>query len=176
MSEFIPFNFKVNLYNEESREMLCQGFFSEVSGLELTMEPKVISEGGRNWGELQRVGATKFSPIVLKRGVTQHNDLWSWFDAVSRGNNYGYRMQGEIVVYGLGVDANKERIPVITWKLGGVLPTKFKGADLSSTAAQVAIEEVHLAIESLTIERPSNSTGQSDTSTSNSTATGGALA
>ncbi len=168
MPEFIAFNFHVNLYNEENQEMLCQGLFSEVSGLELTMEPKVISEGGRNWGEIQRVGTTKFSPIVLKRGITQHNDLWSWFDTVSRGNNYGYRMQGEIVVYGPGLDDSKERIPAITWKLGGVLPTKFKGADLSSTAAQVAIEEVHLAIESLTIERPNSSTSSANSNTQQS--------
>ncbi len=158
MSEFIPFNFAVNLYNDASNEMLCQGYFSEVNGLELTMEPKIIAEGGRNWGEVQRVGPTKFSPIILKRGVTHHNDLWSWFDAVTQGNNYGYRLSGEIDVYGAEFDEEGERKVVMTWKLKGILPTKFKGPDLNSTSNQVAIEEVHLAVESLTLNRPSTNT------------------
>jgi hypothetical protein len=39
----------------------------------------------------------------------------------------------------------------MTWSLTNVLPTRFKGADLSSTAGQVAIEEVTLVHESLTL-------------------------
>jgi phage tail-like protein len=154
MPEFVPFRFEVNLYNEKDEQMLCRGYFSEVSGLELTMEPRVITEGGRNWGEHQRVGVTKFSPVILKRGVTDINDLWAWFDATTRGANYGYRLQGEIKVFGSTFDENKVPKTVMIWKLGGVLPTKFKGSDLSSTANQVAIEELHLVHESLTIERP----------------------
>ena len=65
MSEFVPFRFKVNLYNSESNQLLCSGKFSEATGFELTMEPKTIQEGGRNWGELQRSGLTKFAPMVM---------------------------------------------------------------------------------------------------------------
>ncbi len=54
VSEFVPFRFRVNLYNSSSNQLLCSGAFSEVTGFELTMEPKAIQEGGRNWGELQR--------------------------------------------------------------------------------------------------------------------------
>ena len=34
MPEFVPFNFKVHLYNESNNQMLCQGLFSEVQGLD----------------------------------------------------------------------------------------------------------------------------------------------
>jgi len=154
MPEFIPFRFLVNLYDESRQTMLCSGLFSEVSGLEMTMEPKVITEGGRNWGEIQRAGVTKFSPVVLKRGVTDINDLWSWFDATTRGANYGYRLSGEIKVFGSEMEAPNQPKTVMVWRLAGVLPTKFKGADLSSVANQIAIEEVHLVHESLMLERP----------------------
>lgn len=63
LSEFVPFRFKVSLYRSDSNELLCAGSFSEVTGFELTMEPRVIKEGGLNWGEHQRSGPTKFSPI-----------------------------------------------------------------------------------------------------------------
>ena len=154
MPEFVPFRFEVSLYEENKEELLCRGLFSEVSGLELTMEPRAIAVGGRNWGEVQRVGPTKFSPIVLKRGVTEINDMWDWFDATTRGNNYGYRLQGEIKVLGGELNEDGEAQPVMVWKLEGVLPTRFKGPDLSSTSNQVAIEELTLVHESLRLEPP----------------------
>ena len=166
MSEFIPFRFKVSLYSGDRSQLLCGGYFSEVTGFEMTMEPKVITEGGRNWGELQRSGSTKFAPIILKRGVTTMNDLWSWFDITTREANYAYRLTGEITVLGNpttsvskgqhGVQTTTEN-PIMVWKLTGVLPTKFKGPDLSSTANQVAIEELHLVHEGLELERPTRS-------------------
>lgn len=166
---FIPFRFKVTLYSadkaggataantaaaqrQESGDILCGGYFSEVSGLEVSMAQKTISEGGRNWGELQRSGPTTFATVILKRGVTTVNDLWSWFDVSTRGANYGYRLRGEIEV--LGNVEGGEAVAVMTWSLSNVLPVKFKGPDLSSTASQVAIEELHLVHEGLELQRP----------------------
>lgn len=155
MSEFVPFRFEVSLYHRSKSDLLCRGYFSEVTGLELTMEPRAIQEGGRNWGEIQRIGQTRFTPIVLKRGVTKIHDLWTWFDAVTRGQNYGYRLHGTIKVMGSEVDSSGVAKAIMTWKLDGVLPTRFKGADLSSTASQVAIEEITLIHESLVLEAAS---------------------
>jgi phage tail-like protein len=163
MSEFVPFRFRVNLFNSSTNELLCSGAFSEVTGFELTMEPTAIPEGGCNWGEHQRVGITRFSPMVLKRGVTQINDLWQWFDATTRGASYGHRLHGEITLLGNprvqeGSDQPREN-PVMTWKLSGVLPTRFKGPDMNATASQVAIEELHLVHEGLELERSATGTG-----------------
>ena len=49
---------------------LCQGAFSECTGLEATMEPKVIKVGGSNYGAVQRAGQVSFATVVLKRGMT----------------------------------------------------------------------------------------------------------
>lgn len=162
MSEFVPFRFRVSLFASNRSEVLCGGYFSEVTGLEVTMEPKVIAEGGRNWGAFQRSGQTKFAPVVLKRGVTSIDDLWEWFDVTTRGANYGYRLTGEIEVLGnptvqidqQGKITSVTDNTVMVWKLAQVLPAKFKGPDLSATASQVAIEEVQLVHEGLTLERP----------------------
>jgi len=159
---FVPFRFKVNLYNSDDNTLLCSGKFSEVTGFELTMEPKTIQEGGRNWGEVHRSGQTKFAPMTLKRGVTSMNDLWSWFDATTRGANYGYRLSGEIIVLGNPVKIGEEN-PLMTWKLTGVMATKFKGPDLNSTASQVAIEEVQLVHEGLELEREKQSVPSGET-------------
>ena len=122
---------------------VCSGAFSECSGLEATMEPKVIKEGGRNYGAAQRAGPVSFSNVVLKRGITTTRDLWSWFELVSRGG-YAYRLAAVITMLDLGGN------PVLRWELEKALAVKFKAADLSAQATEVGIEELHLAHEGLT--------------------------
>ena len=55
------------------------GAFSEVSGLEATMEHKVIKEGGNNYGPRLRVGPVSFATVVLKRGIVEADNLWDWW-------------------------------------------------------------------------------------------------
>ena len=150
-AEFIPFRFRVALFADEGgSQLVCRGSFSEVTGLEASMAVKNLKEGGRNWGEVQLSGPTSFSPVVLKRGFTEVGDLWKWFDAMNRQANYALRYTGLIEVF------HPSRAftdgPTVKWWLHQVLPTKFKGPDLSATASQVAIEELHLVHEGFTLE------------------------
>jgi len=145
--EFIPFRFRVTLCDAGGAQ-LCEGAFSEVTGLEATMTPKAIKVGGHNWGEVQLSGPTTFPPLILKRGITQVADLWTWFDLTTRQANYGLRYDGVIEVMNAG-----EESPRLRWRIHNALPTKFKGADLSATANQVALEELHLVHEGLVLER-----------------------
>ncbi|MBI5329704.1 MAG: phage tail protein [Betaproteobacteria bacterium] len=145
---FIPFRFRASLTSDEGA-LLCQGLFSEVSGLEASMTPKAHKEGGRNWGEVQLSGPAVFPPVVLKRGVTEIADLWNWFDLTTRQANYGLRYTGVIEVF----HPEQPDEPVLIWTLENALPTKFKGPDLSATASQVAVEELHLVHEGLTLTR-----------------------
>lgn len=55
------------------------GAFSEISGLEATMEHKVIKEGGRNYGPAIRVGQVSFATVILKRGIVEVDNLWNWW-------------------------------------------------------------------------------------------------
>ncbi|NTV11387.1 MAG: phage tail protein [Zoogloea sp.] len=150
-AEIIPFRFRVSLFSDEDGgNVLCRGAFSEVTGLEASMAPKSLKEGGRNWGEVQLSGGVSFPPVILKRGITSLADLWSWFDVTTRQANYALRYTGLIEVYHTDADIQL----AFRWRLFNVLPTKFKGPDLSSTASQVAVEELHLVHEGLELERP----------------------
>jgi phage tail-like protein len=130
---------------------LCGAQFSEVTGLEATMEPKVIKEGGRNFGVLQRVGPVTFATVVLKRGIGQIDDLWRWFELVS-GGAYGKRLTAVITLY--GPEQGTRDAPIYQWRLHRALPTKFKTADLNATSTAVGIEELHIAHEGLELPRP----------------------
>jgi len=151
VAEFIPYRFQVNLFSDtQMSDLVCAGAFSEVTGLEASMSPFKIKEGGRNWGEVQLAGITTFPAIVLKRGMTEVEDLWKWFEFTTQQANYGYRLQGEIRVLSA---QDKPRV-LQRWVLNHVMAIKFKGPDLSSSASSVAIEELQLVHEGLTLIRP----------------------
>jgi len=123
---------------------LCSGAFAECTGIEATMEPKIIKAGGLNYGPAQRVGPVTFATVVLKRGMTSTRDLWNWFQLVA-GGAYSYRLSAEIEV------RNSAGEPALTWGLARALPVKFKAADLNARGTEVGIEELHLAHEGLTL-------------------------
>lgn len=121
---------------------ICAGAFAECSGLEATMEAKVIKAGGSNYGAYQRPGPVSFATVVLKRGMTASRDLFKWFQLVN-GGGYAYRLSAEIDMQ------NAEGGTVLTWGLDNCLPVKFKAADLNAKGTEVGIEELHLAHEGL---------------------------
>lgn len=123
---------------------LCQGAFAECTGLEATMEPKVIKVGGANYGAVQRAGPVTFATVVLKRGMTQTRDLWNWFRMVGSGG-YAYRMQVEIEM------RNARNETQVRWLLRRAMPVKFKAADLNAKGNEIGIEELHLAHEGLVL-------------------------
>lgn len=150
-SPFPGFRFQVNFLEQGSRVSLARGAFSECSGLEATMEPEAIKEGGRNYGPAQRVGPVSFAEVALKRGLTSNWDLWKWFYKVAAGA-YAYRLDVEIMILGPGdLELNQPRLK---WKLARCLPTKFKAPDLDASSDQIAIEELHLVHEGLTLIEP----------------------
>lgn len=150
-SPFSGFRFQVNFLQQSSRVSLARGAFSECSGLEATMEPEVIKEGGRNYGPAQRVGRVSFAEVVLKRGLTSNWDLWSWFYKVAQGS-YAYRLDVEIMI--LGPEGGSKSQPRFVWKLERCLPTKFKAPELDASSDQISVEELHLVHERLTLVEP----------------------
>ncbi len=140
-------DFKEQLLDAEKpgeKVLLCSGAFAECSGLEASMEPKVIKEGGRNWGVVQRAGRTAFATLILKRGMTSSRDLWTWYEFVGSGK-YAHRMNAVVTMFD---NAGKA---MLGWKLSNALPVKFKAADLNAKGGDVAVEELHLAHEGLSL-------------------------
>jgi len=121
---------------------VCSGAFAECTGLEATMEPKVIKEGGSNYGNAQRAGGITFATVVLKRGISADRGLWQIFNAVSSGM-YAPRMQVTITLMDYSGD------PAIAWQLDRAMPIKFKFGDLNAKGTEVGIEELHLVHEGL---------------------------
>jgi phage tail-like protein len=116
--------------------------FAECTGLDATMEPKTIKEGGRNYGAGQRVGGVTFSTVVLKRGVSTDRSMWQIFNATTSGQ-YAPRLQVTIAL----LDGSLQTI--MTWQLAHAMPVKFKFADFNAKGTEVGIEELHFVHEGL---------------------------
>jgi phage tail-like protein len=143
------FRFQVDFFTDSladnashSQFQVCSGAFAECTGLEATMEPKVIKEGGRNYGAAQRAGGTTFATVVLKRGISNNQNLYQIFNSVSTGT-FAPRMQVTINLF----DTNGSA--VLAWQLNRAMPIKYKFADLNARNAEVGIEELHLVHEGL---------------------------
>jgi phage tail-like protein len=121
---------------------LCSGAFSECTGLEATMEVKVIKEGGRNYGVIQRSGPVSFATVILKRGMTTTRDLYNWFELVGNGA-YAYRLAATVTMF------DPSGKGVLSWKLEKAIPVKFKAAELNAKSTEVGVEELQLAHEGL---------------------------
>jgi phage tail-like protein len=126
---------------------LCSGAFSECTGLEATMEPKVIKAGGANYGAAQRAGPVTFATVILKRGMTKTRDLWKWFDLVNSQAKYAFRLDATITMLAPPPEGDTEAQPILEYSLRRALPIKFKAADLNARGSEVGIEELHLAHE-----------------------------
>jgi len=129
-----------------NRPDLAKGSFSECTGLEATMEPKIIKSGGSNYGAAQRAGPVTFGTVVLKRGMTANRDLWKAFSSITEQAHSATRFDVTITV------KSPDAQSVFKVMLARALPVKFKCGDLSARATEVGIEELHLAHEGLSFK------------------------
>lgn len=161
-----PFRFRVEFFEPSAAgfaagepQPLCGGAFSEVSGLEATMEPKAIKEGGRNYGDRQRAGRVTFATVILKRGVTPVQHLWRWFELVA-GGRYAIRLDARLVHLGPGEDPETGR-GALEWRMANALPVKFRAATMNAASAnEVAVEELHFVHEGLSLVQPGRGAGR----------------
>jgi phage tail-like protein len=116
-------------------ESLAVAGFNEVSGLEVDTDVQSFREGGENKYERQLAGPTKFpSRLTLKRGVTEADGLWTWFEDASKG-----RIQRRNVTVVLMNGGGEE---VRRWAFQRACPVKWVGPRLAAGAAEVAFESV----------------------------------
>lgn len=150
---FTTFRFLVEVKVDGIGDKLCGATFSEVDGLEMTMEPKSIREGGNNTSALHFVGPVSYGQLTLKRGMTPNFDLWKWFARVNSPGYRGVRARAEIIV--VSSDGTTEDARFVA---EGCLPTKLRAPALNAKEGQVAIEEMQLVYQTLTLRAASGGT------------------
>ncbi len=144
---FTAFRFSVQIRVDGVASEVCEASFSECDGLEMTMEPKTIREGGNNNRQIHLAGPVSYGQLTLKRGMTSNFDLWDWFEKVLQRGGNGFRADVQVKIMtsdGANVEAS--------YLLTRCLPIKFKVPALTAQDGQIAIEEMQLAYERISLE------------------------
>jgi phage tail-like protein len=149
---FAAFNFAVEIDVPGVSGKICNAAFAECDGLELTHDVKTIREGGNNRAQIRLTGPASFGTVTLKRGMTPNFHLWQWFDSVVA--NPALRAHGEVVIFTRAYreSGREERARFLLEKC---VPVKLKAPPLNARDGMVAIEELALACESITLKAAS---------------------
>ncbi len=133
---FLSFNFAV-----EINGVIVSGF-NEVSGLQAEIEIQEYREGGVNEYIHKRAGPARYpSNLILKRGIGDSTELWSWYCDVLQGTVH--RKSLDVVLMD-STGAEQRR-----WTLQNAYPVKWTGPDFKAQSSEVAIESLELAHEGL---------------------------
>jgi len=121
---------------------LLVGGFSDVTGLTVELDVEEYQEGGLNAYVHKLAGPARYpNNLVLKRGLTRDRTLWTWHQAVTRGNIQ--RKNGSVVL----LDSRTEE--TWRWNFVAAYPVRWVGPELRAGTAEVAIETLELVHQGL---------------------------
>jgi len=120
------------------------GRFMEVSGLEVSVAVEEVPEGGENSFVHKLPGRMTWPNIVLKRGVTQNDNLLTWLNKSSgeqfaANSNTLTRSTAAIVLMGPGAARLR------SWPFDGAFPVKWTGPRFAVGSTDAAAEELEIA-------------------------------
>jgi len=135
---FRAFNFRIEFDG-------ISGAFSEVSGLSSDGDSVDYREGTDIPLTVRKlIGLRKYGNITLKRGITQNQELWKWYENIT--NGIPDRRSGSIILM------DEQREDVIRWGVENAWINKYEGASLKASGNEIAIETIELVHEGLSIE------------------------
>ncbi len=140
-------DFRVEILLPGARAPLCDAAFAECDGLELRFDVRALREGGDPARQRLLAGAASYGEVTLRRGMTASFDLWDWCALVMR--DPGVRADARVLV--LAPDGESVRAAFL---LERCLPVRLKAPRLDAVDGAVAIEELRLACELITLDRP----------------------
>ncbi len=140
------FNFLVDLGTGDTGSV--KAGFQEVSGLNTEVTSTDYRNGNEGVNHVRKInGIYKVGDITLKRGLMGSLDLFTWMNQVRTGDQTARRN----ITIQLRDESGANT--VMTWRLTNARPLKFTGPTLNAkTGTDVAIEELVLSCEDMTIE------------------------
>jgi phage tail-like protein len=143
---YSQFNYLVNLQGGAGEEDIEAGF-QEVSGLGWEQTPAEYRNGNEPINAPRKInGMFKVPDVTLKRGVIGTTDLYQWINKVRNGNQDDLR---DVTIKLLSEDRTTT---AVTWTLINARPMKYTGPSFNGKGNEIAIEELVLACEDITLE------------------------
>ena len=131
----LSFNFMIEI------EGISSASFAECTGLSAEVEFYEYREGGVNGYMHRFAGAAKYPPLVLRRGMTNSDELWKWHQQVAGGKVV--RKNGTIHLLNMRGESIRH------WNFVRAYPVRWTGPELRAASSNVAFESIELAHEGL---------------------------
>jgi len=128
----LSFNFALKI------DGIIEVFFTECTGLKAKRTPYLYKEGGKNDYVHKLPGRTEYDDVSLKRGITDSDKLWRWYEK-GLGTLKIKRRSVTIIQFDL---LGK---PLKKWDLLDAYPIEWSGPDLKTDSSSVVFETVVLA-------------------------------
>jgi phage tail-like protein len=136
----VVFRFSVKLGNSEVA-------FSEVSGLETTIETKDVRSGGDNSTVYHLPEKITLSDLVLKRAILKDSSpFFTWCKDNMDSAANAFQVDPQPIEVSL-LDA--KGAPLATWSFEGAYPFKWAFSTLNAMKAEMMIETVSLKYRSI---------------------------
>lgn len=121
---------------------VAEAKFTECLGLGMRIHPIRYRESGA--GQVVRMlpGPVEYAEVTLRYGLTSSIDLWNWLLQAAQGTV----QRRHVSVIMLDTDGVRE---AVRWNLINAWPCQWSGAALDALGREAAIEELHLAFDSL---------------------------
>jgi phage tail-like protein len=114
-----------------------KAFFKSVSGLRYETEVVPVRAGGANDTTFNLVGATKWSPLVLKQGFVSGSKLLTWRQGWLDGSAMT-RVDGSIIQLDTAMHEMAQ------WDFFGGWPSKWEMAEFDASKNELAIESLEI--------------------------------
>lgn len=134
---YVAFNYLIEIAG------IRAGGFSEVSGLDLEVQPIDYRNGDEDFIPRKLPGLKRVSNITLKRGIIGELDTFNWVLAGARGEVD--RRDAAIVL------RDEKRSEVMRWRITRAWACKYMGPTMQGDSNAVAIESIEIAHEGLAV-------------------------
>ena len=134
----VGFHFRVDFLDIQTVEDDIR--FQSASGLNVDLDTEAVKEGGENRFTHNLPVRSKYSDLVLKRGVLTDSGVIAW----CRNAFENFTFQPTTVQVHL---LNASHEPLITWTLTHTWPLKWSVSDMNAAEGSVLVETLELSYQ-----------------------------
>lgn len=130
--------------------------FQSVSGLNVELQTETLKEGGEMRFEHILPVRSKYSPLVLKRGLVEDSKVVQWcMDAIVNFDIQPMDMLVQLLYFKRPNDrtAPDKSEPLMTWNIVNAWPKKWSISDFNAEQSSVAIESLELNYSYFTMKQ-----------------------
>jgi phage tail-like protein len=130
------------------------GRFLEADGLNVEVEVVTLEEGGQNEFVHKLPGRMSWPNLVLKRGLTQTDNLFAW---LQKSSGEGFSASGDKVTRStLAITlVSSAGTRLRAWEIEGAFPVKWTGPRLAASSDEFVMEELEIAHHGFRAAAPS---------------------